>query len=104
MDKKYLDGKPRVSIQNFSGEKWGEEEITMEEAKRFIIGNQKFSLDANEKKFEIFSNQDFKLKTEKKLEDVSIQKIETFRDNSEVYRVLRKQLTLPFFNHREVSG
>jgi DNA-binding MarR family transcriptional regulator len=69
----------------FSEKEWGEAEISLEEASKIILegpSRENFSLISKEENLEIFSKEDSKLKTEKKLETISISKTEISRDNS----------------------
>jgi DNA-binding MarR family transcriptional regulator len=84
--------------KNFSEDKWGEAEISIEEASKIIMegpSRENFSLISKEENLEIFSKEDSKLKTEKKLETISISKTEISRDNSK-FEVLKGLIPCEF--------
>jgi DNA-binding PadR family transcriptional regulator len=72
--------------KNFSENKWGEAEISIEEASKIVLEEgpslENFSSVSKGGNLEIFSKEDSELKSEKKLETISIPKTESFRDNS----------------------
>lgn len=81
--KEWLENYPKNSqfyyYKNFSEDKWGEQEISVEEASKLILNSEKISLTSNEDFFGYFSNENLKLETENKLEN---QRESGFRENS----------------------
>jgi len=71
--------------KNFSEDKWGEQEISTEEAFKIVLegpSEENFSLLQKGDRLEIISNKESNSKIEKKPETISIPETETIRDNS----------------------